>query len=105
MTYVNGGYTGARFSGTTMVSQTTSVPDGSSTAGFTTSGWFLGGGVETTADVFGVLGKGWFWRNEYRYASYANKVVPTLNSVAANQNLNFKPVVQTVTSSIVFKFN
>ena len=75
MTYVNGGYTGARFSSTNMVSMINSAPIAFTTPSFNASGWFLGGGVETTFDLFGMLGKGWFWRNEYRYASYGNKTV------------------------------
>jgi outer membrane immunogenic protein len=103
MTYVNGGYTGARFSGATMVNI-----DGSSTAfatqPFTASGWFLGGGVETTFDFFGMLGKGWFWRNEYRYASYGSTTLAVAGTSPAT-NVTFKPVVQTVTSSVIFKLN
>lgn len=106
MTYVNAGYTGARFSSANMVAITTGGAIGFSTASFNTSGWFVGGGAETTFDFFGMLGKGWFWRNEYRYASYANKTVTDTNAVGASiASINFKPVVQTVTSQIVFKFN
>lgn len=106
MTYVNGGYTGARFNGATHISVYDGVtPTGFSTPGFTVGGWFLGGGVETTFDFFGMLGKGWFWRNEYRYASYASKAVPVSIGGVTLDNINFKPVVQTVTSQVLFKFN
>lgn len=103
MTYVNGGYTGARFSGTNMISISTFAPLPISTPEATFNGWFVGGGVETTADLFGMLGKGWFWRNEYRYASYSNKSFT--DGAAPPFNIAFKPTVQTVTSSIVFKLN
>jgi outer membrane immunogenic protein len=102
MTYVNGGYTGARFSGADMFSIVNVPNTGFSTQAFTANGWFLGGGVETGFDFFGMLGKGWFWRNEYRYASYGNK---TIVELPTNFNITFKPVVQTVTSQVVFKFN
>jgi outer membrane immunogenic protein len=106
MTYVNGGYTGARFSSTNMVSIINSAPTVFTTPAFTASGWFLGGGVETTFDLLGTLGKGWFWRNEYRYASYGNKTVTDLNGAGVPQtDIAFKPVVQTFTSSVMFKFN
>lgn len=105
MTYVNGGYTGARFSDVTMASLATGVPNGTTTPSFTTSGWFVGGGVETTFDFFGMLGKGWFWRNEYRYASYSNKTLTEVFGAAPFADIAFKPVVQTVTSSIVIKLN
>jgi outer membrane immunogenic protein len=103
MTYVNGGYTGARFSGTTMNFTNTGAPSEFVTPGLTTSGWFLGGGVETKFDLFG---RGWFWRNEYRYASYGSKTLTdTLPGVGAINSITFKPTVQTVMSEIVFKFN
>jgi outer membrane immunogenic protein len=106
MTYVNGGYTGARFSSASMIAIPTAGATGFSTQAFTTSGWFVGGGVETTFDLFGMLGKGWFWRNEYRYASYASKTVTDTNGAGGSFNsITFKPVVQTVTSQVVFKFN
>ena len=102
LTYVNGGYTGARFSGADLVSITSGAPSGFSTPAFTATGWFVGGGVETTVDLFG---KGWFWRNEYRYASYGSNTVAPLPVPVVNFNATFKPTVQTVTSEIVFKFN
>jgi outer membrane immunogenic protein len=106
MTYVNGGYTGARFSSTNMVTTAGSVSNGFTTPSFTASGWFAGGGVETTFNFFGMLGKGWFWRNEYRYASYGNMTVTDLNGGGApSTDIAFKPVVQTFTSSVMFKFN
>lgn len=43
---------------------------------FTTDGWFVGGGVETGFNFFGILPKGFFLRSEYRYASYENKTLP-----------------------------
>lgn len=105
MTYVNGGYTGARFSGTNMVLITTGAPVAFSTPSSTVSGWFVGGGVETTFDFFGMLSKGWFWRNEYRYASYGNKTITNSSGGVPLFDIAFKPTVQTVTSQVVFKFN
>ena len=102
MAYVNGGYTGARFSGVDLGSTTGGGSSGFSTPAFTTNGWFAGGGVETTFDLFG---KGWFWRNEYRYASYGNTTLAPSPVPVVNFNVTFKPTVQTVTSEILFKFN
>ena len=105
MTYVNGGYIGARFSGTSVVT-VLGTPTGFSTPATTMSGWFLGGGVETTFDLLGMLGKGWFWRNEYRYASYGNKTLTDTNAAGASvESITFKPTVQTITSSVIFKLN
>ena len=105
MTYVNGGYTGARFSGVNMVSMFDGAPTAFSTESFTASGWFVGGGVETTFDFFGMLGKGWFWRTEYRFASYGNKTATDSSGGVPIVYIAFKPVVQTVTSSVIFKLN
>ena len=106
LAYVNGGYSGARFSGTTMVFEYSAgppgMPNGNTTPAFTANGWFLGGGMETKVDL---LGKGWFWRNEYRYASYSTHAITDTGSAGVQSNIAFKPTVQTVTSEIVFKFN
>jgi outer membrane immunogenic protein len=104
MPYINGGFTSARFSGATMVNNTSLVPTGTSTQAFTTDGWFVGGGVETAFNLFGLLPKGFFFRSEYRYASYQNKTLADTGA-ATLASINFKPVVQTITSSIVFKLN
>jgi outer membrane immunogenic protein len=101
LAYVNGGYSGARFSGTTMVSENTGSPTANTTQGFTRNGGFIGVGAETTAPL---LGKNWFWRTEYRYASYGTQTLPDTGPGIAG-TITFKPVVQTVTSSIVFKLN
>ena len=97
--YVNGGYTGARFSGTNMVNMLSGGPTLFSSQAFTASGWFLGGGVETS------LAPGWFWRNEYRYSYYGSKNVPDLALGTTFALIPFKPTVQTVTTQIVYKFN
>jgi outer membrane immunogenic protein len=105
LTYANGGYTSARFSSADMYT-VAGAATGFSTPATTFSGWFVGGGVETTFDLLGMLGKGWFWRNEYRYASYGSKTLTDTNAAGATLNsITFKPVVQTVTSSVIFKLN
>lgn len=103
LTYVNGGYTSARFSGATMVGLA-GQGIGFVTQPFTTNGWFVGGGVETAFNLFGLLGRGWFWRNEYRYASYGSKTLAEAGPVPPT-SVDFKPVVQTIVSQVVFKFN
>ena len=58
----------------------------------------LGGGTETT-----FFRPGWFWRNEYRLASYGSQ---TFNQVPTGaSNITFKPYVQTITTAVVWKFN
>jgi outer membrane immunogenic protein len=103
LVYVNGGYTSARFSGATMLNTGNGAAT-SSTPDVTTHGWFIGGGTETTLSIFGLFGPGWFLRSEYRYASYQNQTL-TDTGVTPLNSINFKPVVQTVTSEILYKFN
>lgn len=104
LTYVNGGFTSAQFSGSAMFNGFTGPPTGSSTQSFTANGWFVGGGVENSFDLLGMLPKGFFLRTEYRYASYGNKTLPDTGAITES-SINFKPVVQTVTTSLIFKLN
>lgn len=110
LTYVNGGYTSARFSGGTMVATDTisvtpvGAPSGFATPSFRENGWFIGGGTETS------MANGWFWRNEYRYAYYGNRTIPDNNisspaPFTAFNSINFKPTVQTITTQLVYKYN
>jgi len=102
LSYVNGGATGSRFGGSAL-NLTSGAAFGSSTAAFTKTGWFLGGGTETTLTPF--LPVGWFLRSEYRYSSYGTSTVTESLGGAPLENINFKPYVQTISTSIVYKFN
>lgn len=107
LAYVNGGFTSARFSSANMVTTFVGATTAFSTPAFTTNGWFIGAGTEVTMpSILGLqLGPGWFWRNEYRYASYDRKTLADTNGIASDSSINFKPVVQTVTSQLVYKLN
>jgi outer membrane immunogenic protein len=107
LAYVNGGYTSARFSSANMVSTFSGAASGFSTPAFTAHGWFVGGGTEIAMhSLLGLqLGPGWFWRNEYRYANYANTLLPDTSAIGAAFSINFKPTIQTITSQLVYKFN
>jgi outer membrane immunogenic protein len=109
LSYVNGGWTQARFNGGALTNTQTGGPiltGGGLPASYpnaTLNGWFIGGGVETILPFFG---KGWSWKTEYRLASYRN--VGLVESDGAGNFLdvvNFKPVVQTIRSEIAYKFN
>jgi outer membrane immunogenic protein len=117
--YLNGGYTSARFSGANMLTTQQGVVSGFSTPAVTTHGGFVGIGTEKSmTGVFG-LGPGWFWRSEYRYASYDSKTLTDTFPSGANpvnvqgvgpvgnpaSSITFKPQVQTVTTQLVYKFN
>ena len=92
MPYFSAGYTRARFT-----DSAATIPS------HNYSGWFVGSGVETRLSGFlGILGPGWFWRNEYRFADYRSTTFsnsPVLSSVSV------RPFVQTVRSEITYKFN
>ena len=107
LTYLNGGYTSAHFSSASMsgpVVLAGFVPSGLVTPAFTRDGWFIGGGTEY---MLTSIANGLFWRNEYRYAQYGTQVLTDTvpGTAIAFNSINFKPVVQTVTTQIVYKFN
>jgi outer membrane immunogenic protein len=110
LSYVNAGYTGSEWSGSTL--STLGLP---ATAIFTTpsfhrDGWFVGGGVENSLNIFGVAAPGWFMKTEYRSAYYDRISLPMTNVPAfgggpSGFSVTFKPWVQTVSTSIVYRFN
>jgi outer membrane immunogenic protein len=95
MTYFNGGFTQARFSGSAGI-----VPT------HTYSGWFIGSGVETRLNglLSGMLGlgPGWFWRTEYRFSEFQSASFAT---AAPLLSASVRPFTQTVRTEITYKFN
>ena len=111
-TYWNGGYTQTRFDGVNFSSTTPNFQPSGFSGAQTYNGWFIGGGTEIAlSGLFGLplpLPRGLFWRSEYRYSSF-NSANVTI-SPAAGSGLqvgveNMKPFVQTITTSLVYKFN
>jgi outer membrane immunogenic protein len=106
LSYVNGGYSYAQFSGSTLLSNLSAAPV-ATTPSYSRNGWFLGGGVENNLDIFGISAPGWFMKTEYRVAEYDHINLPEtfvgggLTGLAVNTN----PIVQTVSTSIVYRFN
>jgi outer membrane immunogenic protein len=110
LSYINGGYSGSNWSGTTLVSSFNGAPIGTGwhSNGFDRSGWFLGGGVENSLNIFGVAAPGWFMKTEYRVAEYDRIQIGQLSDVTGlpvGNNIAFKPIVQTVSTSLVYRFN
>lgn len=108
LSYVNGGYSGAHFGSTNF----TTLGGAATTVrlnGYNRNGWFIGGGVENSLNIFGISSPGWFMKTEYRSAFYDTKTqdeistvtnLPTgVNSIRAN-NWN-----QTISTSLVYRFN
>jgi outer membrane immunogenic protein len=107
--YVNAGYTGSEWGSSTLVSAFSAGPIGLHTGGFNAQGWFVGGGVENNLDIFGISAPGWFMKTEYRAAYFDNKSINELvdgtNALAGN-SINFNnSLVQTVSTSLVYRFN
>jgi len=121
LSYVNGGYSGSDWSGTSMVntgSGLSAAPFG--TPSFRRDGWFVGGGVENNLNIFGISAPGWFMKTEYRTAFYDRISLPdsapgagpsvttpasTVPLTNPQNNITFKPQVQTISTSIVYRFN
>jgi outer membrane immunogenic protein len=104
--YVNGGYSYAEFSGSTLMSNTSGVAV-ATTPSFHRNGWFVGGGVENSLNIFGIAAPGWFMKTEYRAAEYQRGVVGEtfVGGGLTGQGISTKPIVQTVSTSLVYRFN
>jgi outer membrane immunogenic protein len=107
LSYVNGGWTGSNWSGSTLTTLG-GTPSGLHTNSFTTnSGVFVGGGVENNLNIFGIQSPGWFMKTEYRAAYYGNRNLGefTAANTLAPDTIAFKPFVQTISTSLVYRFN
>lgn len=108
LSYVNGGYSASHWKGTTLFDTRTGAPLGT-TSGFDRSGWFVGGGVENNLNIFGINSPGWFMKTEYRSAFYDTKNISEFGNAGTvgitGRDITFKPWVQTITTSIVYRFN
>jgi outer membrane immunogenic protein len=104
--YVNAGFTQSYWSGSQLgpVSGAAAVV---STPSFNRSGWFVGGGVENNLNIFGISAPGWFMKTEYRGAYYGRKTLDEtiIGGGPLGLSVNFKPFVQTISTSLVYRFN
>ena len=108
LSYVNGGYSGSHWSGTTLLNTFSGLPVGAHTNSFNRNGVFVGGGVENNLNIFGISAPGWFMKTEYRLAYIGNKAVSEKvdgTNVLVGRDINFKPLVQTISTSLVYRFN
>jgi outer membrane immunogenic protein len=107
LSYVNGGYSGSQWSGTTFLNTFSGFPTGVVSNSFTRNGVFVGGGVENSLNIFGLSAPGWFMKTEYRAAYYGSQNITEL--FAANtptgHDIAFKPWAQTIETSLVYRFN
>jgi outer membrane immunogenic protein len=111
LSYVNGGYSGSDWSGTTQSNMFPTFGNVTTTSSFHRNGWFVGGGVENNLDIFGINLPGLFMKTEYRSAFYDRATLPetfALGSGATGLSgtaLTFKPWTQTISTSLVYRFN
>ena len=103
--YVNGGFTESFWSGSSLNNMVTGVQV-ITTPSFNRNGWFVGGGFENNLNIFGISAPGWFMKTEYRAASFNTANLVESNAAGLTQaTVTFKPFVQTISTSLVYRFN
>jgi outer membrane immunogenic protein len=118
LSYVNAGYSGSEWSGSSLSSLAAGGGPGlTTTTSFHRDGWFIGGGVENNLNIFGISAPGWFMKTEYRSAFYDRvNLAETCTAAGAaagcgpagtlsGASVTFKPWVQTISTSLVYRFN
>ncbi len=108
LSYVNGGYSGSEWSGTSLSDLgPAGGPTLATTNSFRRDGWFVGGGVENNLDIFGISAPGWFMKTEYRAAFYQRATLSENlpGDIPSGNAVTFKPWVQTIATSLVYRFN
>jgi outer membrane immunogenic protein len=105
LTYVDGGWTQTRFDQVNLKTEFTGAPTGFAFSAHDYNGWFLGGGVEYNFTWLPI--QGLFLRTEYRYSSYNRDDLTEFNIAtgAPSNILHSRKFVQTVTTSLVWRFN
>ena len=102
LTYVNAGYTQARFAGVDFIDQSSGVPLNAHIDAHTYSGWFVGSGFEYNLGFM----PGLFWKTEYRFAQYNRDTLPILEGGAPGPtSLASEKTIQTIRSELVWRFN
>jgi outer membrane immunogenic protein len=115
LSYVNAGYSGSEWSGTTQTFLFAPTGAQTTTGSFRRDGWFLGGGVENNLNIFGISAPGWFMKTEYRSTFYNRISLPTTfaagnifgaaGGAPTGEAVTFKPWTQTISTSLVYRFN
>ena len=106
--YVNGGYTGSQWSSSSLAAVAAAGPFLVSTPSFNRNGWFVGGGVENSLNIFGLTAPGWFMKTEYRSAFYNTNTVNELvngTNALVGRDIRFNTWNQTISTSLVYRFN
>jgi outer membrane immunogenic protein len=109
MTFVSGGWTETHFNS---VGLATNAPPGGpadtwSLLSQNYHGWFIGGGDEYALNFAWLPVHGLFWRTEYRFSTYRPEILQVFNGagVGTAASIRAEKEVQTITSSLVWRFN
>jgi outer membrane immunogenic protein len=103
LTYVDGGWTETRFDQINLI-RANGTPTGNTFPAHTYQGWFIGSGFEYAFTWLPI--NGLFVRSEYRYSTYQkDDLTETLATGAPGSILHASKQVQTITSSLVWRFN
>jgi outer membrane immunogenic protein len=79
---------------------------GSTTPSFHRDGFFVGGGVENSLNILGITAPGWTMKTEYRAAYFDRATLrESFLNGGADSSVTFKPLVQTISTSLVYRFN
>lgn len=105
LAFVDAGYTETSFAQSAELVVSSGLGVGGGYPSFTDQGWFIGGGGEYALDWFPI--RGLFLKGEYRYAQYnAIHLTETATGGGPTGEIETtKPYVQTVTGSLVWRFN
>jgi outer membrane immunogenic protein len=107
LTYVDGGWTATHFSNSPVIIAASGAATGTSWPNYSPQGWFLGGGYEYALNFDWLPIQGLFWRTEYRFAQYDSSDIRIISAAGTpgNDVEHITPYVQTITSSLVWRFN
>jgi outer membrane immunogenic protein len=108
LTFASGGWTGTRFQNSGEFLTLTGAPVAGLTypSAYNVSGWFIGSGFEYALNMPWMPIRGLFWKTEYRFAQYQQaNLAETFGGVPDGNVAHNQSTVQTVTSSLVWRFN
>jgi outer membrane immunogenic protein len=106
LAFVDGGYTQTKFTQSSQFLTVTGVVVAPGFPALNDPGWFIGGGGEYALDWIPI--RGFFLKGEYRYAQYDTANLSEIATTSSGTNVfteTIKPYVQTVTGSLVWRFN
>jgi outer membrane immunogenic protein len=102
LTFVDGGWTRARFEHSLEFLTLTGLAINQGYPNYDVNGWFIGGGYEYQLPWF----HGLSWKTEYRFAQYQTvDLAETFLGVPTGNIEHNQSFVQTVTTSLVWRFN